>query len=406
MNRLLSKDTTFRIASVVFAILLWFFVLSDVNPVQRADIVVPLVIENRNSLDMKSLGLKGQITQRDVVVTIEDRSQRIKTITSNDISAVIDLSDIEGSGFKDLNINVNSIKEGVKIKQVLPQTVRVSVEGTIEKAFNIEISPELKLKENFIIVRNSVSPQAINVSGLESVITSIASVKAIVKDINDLDKNLTLKTDCYFYNQKGEELFDFNKKYYVDIKLEVAKKVSIMPVVKGTPAKDFYEGEIAVSPKTVLISGTSELLNQISELKVETVDIENVSSSVYEMRRIFLPDGVKLVDSPQEVEVSVIINKMPIRDYSLLKSSIEIINGDTNTYKYEIVPTEAIVKLIGTPNDHKNVVNALLKPQINVSGLTEGTYKVPISVTLPPNIRLTGEAFVEVTITKVNKTPT
>lgn len=406
MSRLLSKDTTFKIASVIFAVILWFFVLSDINPVQRTDIVVPLVFENRYALDMKSLGLKGQITQRDVVVTIEDRSQRIKTITSNDISAVVDFSTIDSPGNKDLNIVVKAVKEGVKIKQIYPQTIRVNVEGTIEKAFSIEVKPEIKLKDNYKVIRTSVIPQAINVSGLESVINSIATVKTFVKDINNLDKNLVLKTDCFFYNQKGEELYDFSKKYYVDIKLEVAKEVSIIPVVNGLPAKDYYKGEVAVSPETVLITGPPEQLDQISELKIGAVDIENYSSNVNTKRPIILPEGVKLADSPSDIDVSVAITRMPVREYVFLRSAIEIIGiEEGNTNKYEIVPAEVVIKLIGAPAVHETVVTSLLKPQINVAGLAEGTHKISLNLTLPPELRLAEEVKVEVTVTKEKKTP-
>jgi len=82
--------------------------------------------------------------------------------------------------------------------------------------------------------------------------------------------------------------------------------VPIVPAVRGD-GKNYTDGIHRVVPEKAWISGPSDVIDLIDNLKTEPIDIENMSQSMTKIVNLVLPDGVRLVDTPRSVYVDVVL---------------------------------------------------------------------------------------------------
>ncbi len=97
---------------------------------------------------------------------------------------------------------------------------------------------------------------------------------------------------------KGVVIKDINPDY-IKIKVEkiVEKRVDIVPVVIGKPAKGYILEDIEVTPKKVSIVGPQSILKKITSVYTEEIDISGIKDTIKRDVPIFVKySKVKLVD--------------------------------------------------------------------------------------------------------------
>ncbi len=403
MKGLLNRDITIRSLSVLFAVILWFIVLDNTNPPEPKSFTIPLKLINEDSLKEKGIGIKNKNYQTNISVTVKARKEKMGNIGPEDFQAVLDFSKVDGPGTKQLQIDgpyYIGKDSGVTIEEIKPRAVNIEFEKIVEGSFRITVETTGNEAGGFKVVKKTSTPELISLSGFESVIKSVASVKSTV-DISNIDKGVVIKKECKVYNKNGEEIVELSRNLSAEIKLEVAKEVPVTPVIRGNPARNFAEGVKSVRPDKVLITGTPEVLSKIDDIKTEVVDIENSSKNIDVIRTLKLPDGVRLYNMPQEAAVSVAIDQLAKKDFTIAAGDVNIINTKAdNSLKYEIMTASMLISIRGNQSELDKLDLGKLKPFIDVSGLDEGTYKVPLKFTLYSSVKSSEEYSVDLKISR------
>ncbi|MCX7745580.1 MAG: CdaR family protein [Clostridia bacterium] len=404
MNELLKKDIAIKTISILFAVVLWFYVLDGSNPFGRETLYVSARVINENTLQDKGLVLKTKTVPK-VGIKIKGRREVMNNISVNDFEVVLDLSKVKDDQTKELRIEEPVyIGKGdisdVSIEDVTPRVIKIELEKIEKNHFHVDLETQGTLKENYKIISQAVEPENVAIEALDSVLKSIGNVKAVV-DVNNLDKNLFLKKECKVFDRNGKEIPGLSKNLNVYIKIQVAKEVPIRLTVKGTPAKDYIDGVQKVKPQKALIEGPPEVLDKIHEIQTESVDIQNMTQSINKYIRLVLPKGIELFDTPAEVQANIVIEQLARKEFTIKKDRIKILNAEMNNpLKYEL-KTESIVISIKGKWDHLEKIDIEdLEPSIDVGGLGEGTSRVPLKFNLPPTVKLMEDQSVDVVISK------
>jgi len=398
MNELMKKDISIKAVSIFLAVLFWLYVLNVDNPYQLKRIPVQVKIENESSLQEKGLVLKNHINST-VEVTVRGRKEILETLSPSDFVVTIDFSKIKSDEDKYLRIegpyhNINDIT----IAAVSPRVINLDLEKIRKNSFPVEVQLEGALKNNYKILDYKVAPQNVTFEDVESVISTVASVKAVV-DINGLDRDINRQVECKVYNKEGKEIASLSKNLRVDFILEVAKEVPIDLVITGKPAADYVEVSRKLSPQTALIRGAPEILDKINKLETEPISIENIEQSIDLTSKIKLPEGVSLVNTPKDVEVNVEVEKLVSKEFVIARDSINVFNSGMLTCE---INTESVtVTVKGRMRDINTLTLDRIVASVDVGELSEGTHKVPLNIVLPPNYELIGEYNVEVKITNM-----
>ncbi len=411
VNELLKKDITVKIISIIFAIALWYNVVDkNSNPIYPTSVSIPLEILNKNSLDNKKIGLKDTNIPPNVRLTVKGRKDKLEAMRQYDFKATIDLSEINSVTDKELKIKVITNNPEIEVLTLEPETVTLALEKVIQSAFKVGIKTSGVLKKDYQLINTNVIPDTVPIEGNDSIIKSIASVKAEV-DVSDLDKNLTIEKECRFYNDKGEDISSSVKRNVkVKIQFEVAKEIKVVPDVKGVPAKNYVYSDLQTVPDKILVSGPPDILSGLYEIRAQSVNINNMTSSTTIKSKLILPKDISPVDGSTDVNVHVIIEKEGQKDFTISSENISVIYPNSSvSSRYKIVTNNISISLKGKTTDFANIDINSLKPSINVAGLADnptGIYKVPLSLNLPANVRPAGNYQIEVSVEEIIEEPT
>jgi YbbR domain-containing protein len=377
------KDIPIKVASILFAVILWF-VLNPINPV---DFNVPLIVINQNDLQDKGMVLNNNSFPKYITVTVKGRFNNIK---EGNFIATLDLSKVKSAYDKSLDVDISytgSEKISINDMKIKPQAVGLDISQYKENQFHVQLEQTGTLKNNYEVISSSFSPETVTLNGLDTLINSVGLVKVTV-DVNNLDKSLDVKKDIKVYSKSGDEIPELSKGLTTEVKLQVAKRVSVVAITKGIPAKNYIKGQAIVKPDKVLITGTSDALNNIDVLETEPVNIENADKNLNVSSIINLPDGVKLANASKQVSVSVTIEQLAQKDFKISSDDITINNTEIdNSLTYMIQTNEIIVTLKGNKNQLDRLSIKTLAPCIDVGGLTEGVYNIPVKLVLPDTVK-------------------
>jgi len=395
------KDLTLKILSIVFAILLWF----AINPVKTDYYTVSLNVINEESLKAKGLVLNSKAYQKLVVVSVRERGDVLDNIKDTDFEVTLDLSKVKTVADKVIELEAPVYLGREKISSnnidLKPKSVTLDLGKIEENPFIVQVETYGKLPTGYEIISKTAEPDTVPIEALDSVINTVGSVKAYV-DVTGLNRTLQIRKECKVYNKKGEEMPDLGKKLTVDIKIEIGKRVSVIPITEGTPAKDFIEGTSTVKPEKILITGDLDTMKRVNEVKTDPIKIENATQTFSTQVLLQLPEGVKLVSSTREVGVTVEIIPLVERTLELLPENITIEGKKTDTVvilNYEITGPVSI-KFKGKIEDLNKVNITDLLASIDVNTLEEGTHNVPLKVILPSNVTQVEDVLVPVNVTK------
>ena len=236
MSELIKKDVGLKVISLFFAVVLWFFVLDSSNPVISHDFNIPLKIENEESLKENGFVIVNRNFPRNISVNIKGRQNKISTLDANDIEAKIDLEKIDDVDTKSLHIDVYIHKEGFSIESITPGTVNFELEKVEKNSFPVNVVIEGKPKENYKLIGVSSTPETIFIEATDSVVNSIGEIKVFV-DVSNITSEMVVQKECVVYDVNGEVLEDEELIFNVNVEIEMAKEVPIVPVVKVNQLK-------------------------------------------------------------------------------------------------------------------------------------------------------------------------
>lgn len=399
MKEFLKKDLTLKIISIVFAVFLWF----TINPVKTNYYTVPLKVINEESLQTYGLVLNSQSYQKYVQISVRDRGDILNNIKDSDFEVTLDLSKVKSIddkvveldppvylGREKININTISLK---------PKTITLDLGKIEENPFGVQIETFGKLPAGYEIISKSAAPDTVSIQAVDSLLNSVGSVKAYV-DVTGLDRSLKIRKQCTVYDKNGQEIPDLGKQLTVDITIEIGKKVPIIPITDGKIGKDYIEGTYTVKPDKVLITGSADLMAGINEIKTEPIPLDGETKTFTKPALLQLPDGIKLVSSSREVNVTVQIIALAQQTFELKEENMAV-NGKVtdNTLEYK-VKSPVSVTLKGVIDDLNKVTVDSLAASIDVTGLEEGNHEVPLNLSLPVGITQVEDIKVQVEVTK------
>ena len=404
---LLKKDITVKILSVLIAVIFWLFVYNTSNPFTDRTYSVPVRIVNQDYPDQNGYIIKN-INTSNIDVTVRGRKEVLDEVRASDINVSLDLSQIKSVNDRKLELNPPELdKRDVKIISYTPATVDIILVRNKSGTFPVELKPNITMKPGYVLLKTTVTPDTLPIYNMEeSVIDSIDKIVASL-DVKNLDRDTTKEVKCVVYSKDGKEIRDLSDGLKVNVKLEVAKEVPVYLVTRGKLADDYIETLRVIDPVKVLLTGPADVLGNIEEIKTEQVDIDKITSNFTASVQLIVPEGAELYNTPKNITVNINVEKLVTKNIELSKDDISVLNANNDgSLTYGIKTEKLTVQIKGRQSDVNAVKKENMKPAVDVSGLKEGTHKLPLSIILPSQVKLMQQHEIEVEITKNMETVT
>ncbi|WP_052464907.1 CdaR family protein [Geoalkalibacter subterraneus] len=186
MLKFLTENWILKIVSLVFALVLWFFVIGE----RRVEVgyTVPLELVNVP---------EGLMVANEVPNLVDIRLNGPRTLLMNlspaDISISVDLTDLKPglTSFKRLEERLN-IPSGLKVTRLSPSFVDVKLERIRGKKVPVEVVLRGEPAEGYTLAGYDIVPQKVVIEGAESEIKDVSQVLTEPVDIEGIRESFTL----------------------------------------------------------------------------------------------------------------------------------------------------------------------------------------------------------------------
>lgn len=400
INKLFERDAVAKILSVLIAILIWFLVLDQDNPFIEKTITVPLS-SNLEVLEARNLQIVGSSIPTTVDIKIKGRKKRVDSVSTGDFNAFLDLSGVEDSGIQTIEVQPPEYTgdKNIIITGVNPSTVRLRFEKFVGRQFPVNIEFTGNLPEGYEVVNQKVDPSVVLIEEKEGTLSRIGKVAALI-NLNDLSATKELVVRATVYDIDGEPMSEFEGKYPTIVSFDLAKRLPIITTVKGKPKAGYYFKTIVPDTSSVLVMGSKDLLDSLSKIEAEGIDIEGKSESFKTELSLKVPQGATLVDDSTPISAMVNIEALASRTINYPTSMISIYDSDVSgAYGYAIAASTVNIHVEGRAEQLQELDAEDIRCSISVKDLGEGEHEVPVTVSLPSGISLKEKPTVTVTIT-------
>ena len=385
MSKFLSKNLAAKSISILFALLLWIYVMSVINPrITREELNIPVRLVNENIIRQSGLVISGEPNQT-IRVRLTGNRDRVHRIDRDNIDASIDLRGYE-EGTNSIPIEVN-VPGGVEV-EFSPRYATVDLERIVEKQIDVELAIEGSPAPGYVLGETTLQPGAVWVEGPESYVNSVESIVARL-ELNNETENLSRSLPPRALNSRGEEVEEVDvKTSYVDVHaiIDLLKTVPVDLDLNIEGAEGYRIVRINSEPNSVTIQGQADVLSDVGRLRTELLELDNLSDNVNMSVPIIFPEQVQPHDD-REILVEIEVEAMITHTVEVDRDSIRFENLDPELMvEEESLPDSFQVNLTALGSTVENLDRRTIMIFIDLEDLDEGSYEVTPRVWLPMDI--------------------
>lgn len=297
--------------SLVTAFGIWFAVQDIENP--RSEAVVPGEGEQRIRVEAINVP-DGYIVLEEPRVSVRVRARKddIPTLRASDFRATVSVPSDTRDGTVNLIVEVEPQRANVKVLEVSPATVSVTLVRAATKDVQVQLVPSGSLPDGYLRVEelDTIDPSFVTVSGLPEAVASVHEVVGIVNLTGIKDEATTLDVDLIARTESGNVVGVSMSRDRARATIHVQQVVSrrslaLLPSVTGAPAAGYYVSDIKVDPPVVSVSGPEAVMNSLSTLTLEAIDISGATSGRTVTRTIERPPNVTVDRQSVTVRIEV-----------------------------------------------------------------------------------------------------
>ncbi|KGK89336.1 MULTISPECIES: YbbR-like domain-containing protein [unclassified Clostridium] len=382
-----------KICCLIAAFGLWLYTTNVLNPIRTYKKSIPVVLMNADAIGQSNLTLiPGQ--NPSITLTLKGTANDVYSVTENQFKVVIDLGAyVLKKGENIIPVELKEIPNNIKVVNTENLWAKVEIDELEEKVVPIKTDIEGKAKEGYYALKTNINENSARITGAARYVEKVDAVVAkynISNRTSDLQQSVSLKPV-----DKNNNVVDYVKvePSYVNVKVPIKKIKSIPITVKTTgELADRILNSIISIPSSIEIAGEDALINSITSLNTETIDLSTSSKDEIDIKLI-VPEGVTLINNNGYVKVKITSNNILQKSIS---STIKFINKSED---YDVTSDISQVNIIikGTGDILNNITT--IESYIDLNSLKEGTHSLPIGVNIPSNVSL-----VSVTPSNINVT--
>jgi YbbR domain-containing protein len=377
-----------KICCVIAAFSLWLYIINETNTQTTQPVQVPVELTNIEYVNSKgytllpgqqfevSLRVKGSTADiasgKSQFKVVADMSLYAVTKGENRIPIIVERQPV--------NVNVLN-SEALYVKVVLDELAK--------KNFPVKVNLSGKTKEGYYSFAQSIAPTEVEVSGAARYVNQVASIEA-KSDMKGTDKDLNMRLPLRALDAAGKEIKDVTispDTVEVVVPVKKTKTVGINVVTKGVTAKNYHYKSLVSTPDKVDIAGDEAVINSITTLDTEPIDLSTLTPNKTLIAKIVIPpaSGITLINSDGTVKLKAnldnIVEKTFIGDIRL-KNINEGYTVTLDNSKLSIVVSgpESILETLKN-DDFIYTIDASTLTVEGDTSITIGGIKLPEGVT-------------------------
>lgn len=363
LRNILSSLATL-ILSLVLAIIIWITATQANDPTIFKSLQIPIEFIGQPS---NTTLVRPSGPAQNVTLTIQGRASVVNEVTRDNFTALVDLSDAPLGEEAPVAVQVQGNKSQINISSQSPEQLVVHLEPLVSR--NIPVRTEFRgdVARGYSRGQESVDPEEIVVVGTAAEVNALEFALVTITLSDDDRQTKVVEVQPIFYDAQGQvagvrnlELSTRDVEVTVPINeaADFAEKI-ITVDLEGQPAPGYRILSVNVEPPTALVQGRPTQLNQLPQIKTETIDITGLTESFVGSVSLELPEGVEVADF---TEITATIEIEPFYSARTYTKMVEPI-GLSDDLEAEIDPESVRIVLFGP----SPVLDVLTEDDIDVT---------------------------------------
>ena len=384
MNR--ARDALTTIASLLLALVLavaiWTNATQAEDPVRTRFLEVPL----------EYVGLPADTVLVDadarqvVQIRLEGPDSVLEALTPAEFTATVDLSRVPSGETVEVDIVVSGGRVGATISFITPEAIDVLLEQQVTRDVPVELDLRGTVARGHNQGEPLLDPPSIRVAGAESRVSEL-DFALVTVFLNSTAETLVESSQPVFYDLAGRVAsvtgLDLSSdEVTVTVPVEEAagfadKLVTVEWV--GEPAPGYRLLSVTADPPSVLVEGRPALVNRLTSVTTEAIDINGLTQTFEQTAVLDLPEGISV---DPELLVTVRIEVEPILTTSTFIRIPER-RGLRSGFEATMEPSQVRVVDFGPLPVLDALAESDVRVIVDLFGLEEGTYSIEPDVIVP-----------------------
>ncbi|MFR9297189.1 MAG: YbbR-like domain-containing protein, partial [Aedoeadaptatus pacaensis] len=296
------RDTITKIFSLILAILLWFFIITEIDPVITKDFT-NVEVELRTQSTMREAGM--ELLKNDVYTTnivISGNRSAIIGLKEEDISAYVDLGEVQ-PGSQRLPIHFRLSDESLKIKKSNPTAITIAVDEMVTVKKPVTVTAKGQPAEGMVLDRITVNQEEVSVKGPKKSVDKVHSVAGYIP-VTGAKDTVVSSVELAALDQNKNVIAGLEitpNTVGVQAAISKAKSVPIEINYKDDGGAEFNRDRAILTPPSVTITGDTEAIDQIERILTRPVDPVELMNTNAMPIELVVPEGIHLVNPDESI---------------------------------------------------------------------------------------------------------
>lgn len=311
----LARNRWLVAVSLVAGVVLWALIQDVENP--RLEAVVPA--DNYQPIPVEPVNLPdGLVLQEALFVRLRVKASEadLPVLTAEDFTATIDLRDLKAGETVARPVQVTSKRSDVRVVAVQPPSFLVTPEAAAVRELPVTVRITGDLPAGFRLAEGSVpsvdSPIA-TVTGRADLVDTVATVEIELNVTGVRDETYTSEGELVARTAGGNRVdlvvTPARTRATVQVEQVVAQRtVPVNPTIEGDPADGYRITSITVDPAVVTVTGPTAVIEGLTKVSAERVDISGAKNQVTRTKKIVALRNLS-------TDVSTVVIRVQIEPY-------------------------------------------------------------------------------------------
>lgn len=400
LKNLFTKNVLIKILSLLFAMLIWGYVMMDQNPVRTKTVEeVTVNFEGESDLIARRLVVRSDRAEalKSITVKVNTELTKYADLDASDITASISLRNVSGPGIYTLPINATAADGSVV--SYSPSKVTIEIDNLVSRRIPVEVSLVGTLPDGYWCDEPETANGYIEITGASKDISSV--VKAVCRiDLTGRTETYNESAAVELQNSAGDtvnasllgELPTIPVKLTVLRMAELPVNVDAAIIGEENLPVNYEIVGFNVSPtSTIKVVGEEAAIEGLMGIAVEPIDVTNEKENVETEVKLLLPDGViSLGGDTVQVRVNI---RQKMQTLSLIEVPIKVLGvGKKLAESLDITSTDVTI------NGPISLISGLSRDEVevyaDVTGMSAGSYDIVLRLSLPSDSMLSEVTYV------------
>lgn len=414
MKEKLTNNLVLKIASVLFAVVVWLIVL-NINDPSKTVSVSDIPVEIINDDAITDLGKTYSIKSgSNCTIKITGPRSIVDQLDTEDFKAVADIKDLSLTNSVPIEVELRKSTYKSKVDILVETTLKLEIEDIIEKEYEVKVEYIGEIAESYVVTGTQLENGTVKIKAPRSQMDKIKNVVTYV-DLTGRDDDFSSTTDIKLLDIYGKEIGLQEKEIELTNKtvnststVLYKKEVSIVCELPDAIDYNTLISGHTLSVDKITVVGRKAVLDGLERIELQ-IDLDEYRDAEDNIELKFavnslLAEGIYNYTSVEEIVLKININQQYDRVITTKAKNISISNIPDGLEASLVTKGDISFTVRGPKDlvDDLSLEDIILK--VDVDELDEGTHKLEVTITLPEGIRVLDTIEVEVSLANKEET--